>query len=79
GPAIYGIQPPGSTPKELLALPRTWAADIKIAAGRLVVTMGTSAASAAIGVLDPAAPSGLTSLSVPMAPQAGPGPIAVAE
>ena len=78
-PAIYGIQPPGSTPKELLALPRTWAADIKIAAGRLVVTMGTSAASTAIGVLDPAAPSGLTSLSVPMAPQAGPGPIAVAE
>ena len=79
GPAIYGIQPPGSTPQELLALPRTWAADIKIAAGRLVVTMGTSAASAAIGVFDPAAPSGLTSLSVPMAPQAGPGPIAVAE
>ena len=77
GPAIYSIQPAGSTPQELLKLPATWAVDLKAAAGSLVVTMGTSSASAAIALLDPVAPSGLTSLPVPMAAQAGPGPIAV--
>ena len=77
GPAIYSIQPAGSTPQELLKLPATWAVDLKAAAGSLVVTMGTSSASAAIALLDPVAPSGLTLLPVPMAAQAGPGPIAV--
>ncbi len=76
-PAIYSIQPPGSTPKELVKLPATWAVDLKSAAGRLVVSMGTSSVSAAIGLVGPAAPSGLTSLPLPMAAQAGPGPIAV--
>ncbi len=78
-PAIYAVQPAGSTPKELVTLPGTWAAEVKLAAGGLVVTMGTSSSSAAIGVLDPADPSGLTALSVPMAAQAGPSSIAIPE